>query len=160
MCCEIAMLDISQAKTPLYSILPSLFLYLYYSLSISRFCSHFLFLKLLHSGTDRASPNTNMMWPLVCHEISLSYEQEEKVRGVQRTILSNADCWIHRHTALATRYVIEGVHDVVCGAHAAARKRERSLMQILTPEQRVRFLGWARRAHNGEFRRRRLQDFP
>ncbi|KAL3815459.1 hypothetical protein ACHAXA_008509 [Cyclostephanos tholiformis] len=101
--------------------------------------------RLLHSGTDRALPNTTVMWPLVCHEISLSYEQEEKVRGVQRTILSNAEGWIHRHTALATRYVIEGVHDVICGAQAAARSKERSLMQILTPEQRLRFLRWASR---------------
>ncbi|KAL3772325.1 hypothetical protein ACHAW5_010911 [Stephanodiscus triporus] len=101
--------------------------------------------RLLHGGTDRAAPNTTMMWPLVCHEISISYEQEEKVRGIQRTILSNSDGWIHRHTALATRKVIEGVHDVICGAQAAAGNRERSLMRILTPEQRVKFLGWARR---------------
>jgi hypothetical protein len=86
-----------------------------------------------------------MMWPLVCHEISISYEQEEKVRGIQRAILSNTDGWIHRHTAVATRKVIEGVHDVVCGAQAAAGDREQSLMRILTPEQRVKFLGWARR---------------
>ena len=86
-----------------------------------------------------------MMWPLVCHEISISYEQEEKVRGMQRTILSNADGWIHRHTALATRKVIEGVHDVVCGSQAAAGERERNLMRILTPEQSLKYMGWTKR---------------
>lgn len=89
-----------------------------------------------------------MMWPLVCHEISISYEQEEKVRGMQRTILSNADGWIHRHTALATRKVIEGVHDVVSGSQAAAGDRERSLMRILTPEQLLKYMGWTKRRAN------------
>jgi hypothetical protein len=141
-------LSADELNPPIFHSLPphlSFSLSLFPALSISRLCLHLRFLKLLHSGTDRASPNTDMMWPLVCHEISLSYEQEEKVRCVQRTILSNSDYWINRHTALATRYAIEGVHDVVRGAHAAARNRERSLMEILTPEQRVRFLGWARR---------------
>lgn len=88
------------------------------------------------------------MWPLVCHEISISYEQEEKVRGMQRTVLSNADGWIHRHTALATRKVIEGVHDVVSRSQAAAGERERSLMRILTPEQLLKYMGWTKRRAN------------
>ena len=104
-----------------------------------------LCLKLLQAGTDRVSPNTTMMWPLVCHEISISYEQEEKVRGMQRTILTNADGWIHRHTALATRNVIEGVHDVVCGSQAAAGERERILMRIMTPEQSLKYMAWTKR---------------
>jgi len=115
--------------------------YLSLSLLLSLFGLLFLVSKLLHGGTDRASPNTTMMWPLLCHEISISYEQEEKVRGIQRAILSNTDGWIHRHTAVATRKVIEGVHDVICMAQAAAGDRERRLMRILTPEQRVKFLG-------------------
>lgn len=100
--------------------------------------------RLLNGGTDRVSPNTTMMWPLVCHEISISYEQEEKVRSIQRNILANSDGWIKRHTALATRKSIEGVYDVVCGSQAAARDRERSLMRTLSPEQSVTFMVWAR----------------
>ena len=85
------------------------------------------------------------MWPLICHEISLSYEQEEKVRNIQRLILSNVDSWVQRHTALATRTVMESVHDVLSEGHAAAKSGERDLLYILTPEQRMKFLVWARR---------------
>jgi hypothetical protein len=86
-----------------------------------------------------------MMWPLICHEIGLSYEQEEKVRNVQRMILSNVDSWVQRHTAFAMQNVMDSVHDVISGGHIAAKYREWNVMKTLTPEQRVKFLAWARR---------------
>eukprot|EP00584_Thalassiosira_punctigera_P001439 CAMPEP_0172532808 /NCGR_PEP_ID=MMETSP1067-20121228/5718_1 /TAXON_ID=265564 ORGANISM="Thalassiosira punctigera, Strain Tpunct2005C2" /NCGR_SAMPLE_ID=MMETSP1067 /ASSEMBLY_ACC=CAM_ASM_000444 /LENGTH=1190 /DNA_ID=CAMNT_0013317361 /DNA_START=74 /DNA_END=3646 /DNA_ORIENTATION=- len=100
--------------------------------------------RLLHSGTLRAAP-CDGMWPLVCHEIGLSYDQEERIRQCQRSVLGNSDVWIHRHTALATKNVIESVHAAVARARVAAERREKSLMGILTPEQRVKFLAWTSR---------------
>mmetsp|Transcript_17230 Transcript_17230/g.36340 ORF Transcript_17230/g.36340 Transcript_17230/m.36340 type:complete len:1203 (-) Transcript_17230:560-4168(-) len=100
--------------------------------------------RLLHSGNLRASPRDGM-WPLVCHEVGLSYDQEERIRQCQRTILANGDSWVHRHTAQATKSVVESIHDVIGGAQEAAKQREKTLMNILTPEQRIKFLAWASR---------------
>ena len=88
------------------------------------------------------------MWPLTCHEIGLSYDQEERIRAVQRSVLANPETWVHRHTALATRNVLESIHDVLGEAQIAAKRRETSLMNILTPEQRIKFMAWA--SKNGD----------
>lgn len=85
------------------------------------------------------------MWPLVCHEIGLSYDQEERIRNCQRQILAKPDLWINRHTALATKNVVCSVHAAIAGAQEAVKRREKSLTSILTPEQRVKFLSWASR---------------
>jgi len=98
--------------------------------------------RLLHGGTYRAAPN-NGMWPLTCHEICLSYDQEDRIRQTQRSVLANSESWIHRHTALATQNVVENIHDNIWTAQTYAKKREQSLMSILTPEQKVKFLSWA-----------------
>lgn len=104
-------------------------------------------MQLLHSGTLRATPSQGM-WPLVCHEIGLSYDQEERLRQRQRSVLANSGAWLHRHTALATQQVIDSVTTALGGGHEAAKRRERKLMSILTPEQRIKFLVWAnRRSH-------------
>ncbi|KAL7549533.1 hypothetical protein ACHAWF_012791 [Thalassiosira exigua] len=104
--------------------------------------------RLLYNGTYRAAPCEGM-WPLTCHEIGLSYDQEDRIRQCQRSVLANGQSWVHRHTALAARSVVEGLHDAMGGAQQAARRRERSLMGVLTPEQRVKFLAWAnRRSHD------------
>ncbi|KAL7532850.1 hypothetical protein ACHAXR_004888, partial [Thalassiosira sp. AJA248-18] len=100
--------------------------------------------RLLHGGTYRATPNDGM-WPLTCHEIGLSYDQEERIRQTQRAVLADSDTWIHRHTALAKQNTLESVHTAIGGAQQAAKRREKSLMGILTPEQRVKFLSWASR---------------
>ncbi|KAL9184104.1 hypothetical protein ACHAXT_002190 [Thalassiosira profunda] len=98
--------------------------------------------RMLHGGTDRAAPH-NGMWPLVCHEVGLSYEQEERIRNVQRAILASAPSWVTRHTARAAHDAMEGVRAILGGAQQAAQRRERGLMEVLTPEQRVKFLAWA-----------------
>ena len=85
------------------------------------------------------------MWPLVCHEIGLSYDQEERLRQRQRFVLANSGAWIHRHTALATKEVIESATTVLGGGHESAKRQERKVMSILTPQQRIRFLAWASR---------------
>jgi len=105
-----------------------------------------------------------VLWPLLCHEIGLSYEQEDKIRTAQRLVLQNVDLWIHRHTARATSNVIQLVHDVIGGMMELTRKNEEcrnnnevaglkreeeeweeeeSLLIILTEEQRMKFWGWA-----------------
>jgi hypothetical protein len=83
------------------------------------------------------------MWPLLCHEIGLSYEQEDKVRNTQRAILADTQSWIHRHTAAATKNVLDSLQTTVASMHEAAKKRENSVLSVLTPEQRTKFYTWA-----------------
>ena len=149
--------------------------------------------RLLHGGLYRVTPSTTAMvnhssnsggnnnsttiapqqqqqqngtvfWPLLCHEIGLSYDQEDKIRTAQRLVLQNVDLWVHRHTARATSNVIQSVHDVMGGMMELARKKEEvednihkndaglkreeegeeeTLLSILTKVQRMKFLGWA-----------------
>ena len=85
------------------------------------------------------------MWPLICHEISLSYDQEDKIRQCQRSILGNSASWINRHTAAATKNMIDSIDATISGMHETAKRRERSMLSVLTVEQRVAFLAWAAR---------------
>lgn len=137
--------------------------------------------RMLHGGLYRVTPATTavagrqndnkggggggrVLWPLLCHEIGLSYDQEDKIRTAQRLVLQNVDLWVHRHTARSTSNVIHSVHDVIGGIMELTRQNddvenvtptndaaglknddesEESLMSILTDEQRIKFLGWA-----------------
>ena len=83
------------------------------------------------------------MWPLVCHEIGLSYDQEDKIRQAQRRVLTNTQTWVDRHLAFATQSAVNSIHSSLGGAQVAAKKNETSLMNILTPEQRMKFFLWA-----------------
>jgi len=100
--------------------------------------------RILHSGKDKATPSEEM-WPLICHEISLSYDQEDKIRQCQRAILANNASWVSRHTAVATKNVIDSIQTTIGGMHETAKRRERPLLNVLTIEQRVAFLAWAAR---------------
>ena len=82
------------------------------------------------------------MWPLFCNEIALSYDQEEKIRLVQKEIISNQETWLHRHTTASTEHVIETSHAAICGISEAAEKRAKIMMDVLTPVQKVKFLLW------------------
>jgi hypothetical protein len=85
------------------------------------------------------------MWPLLCSEIGLSYEQEEKVRGFQRTTLQNHDTWVERHTSFASGMVMESAHDALQAVTLRLGQRERSTLSLLTPEQQMKFLAWSQR---------------
>lgn len=100
--------------------------------------------QILNSGNDKVTP-AQSMWPLLCSEIGLSYEQEEKVRGFQRSTLQNHDTWVERHTAFAAGKVMESAHDALQAVTLRLGQRERSTLSLLTPEQQVKFLAWAQR---------------
>lgn len=97
--------------------------------------------QLLHNGTYKASPSDSM-WPLFCHEVGLSYEQEDRVRSTQRSILADTKTWIHRHTAAATKNVLDSTQHVISGMYEAAKKREEAILNVLTLEQRHKLCTW------------------
>jgi hypothetical protein len=88
------------------------------------------------------------MWPLLCHEIGLSYEQEDRVRNTQRAILADSKTWISRHTAAASKNVLDSMQTAISGMHEVAKQREESILGVLTPEQRGKFITWALQKSN------------
>lgn len=100
--------------------------------------------RMLANGNDKVTP-TNAMWPLVCNEVGLSYELEERLRNYQRTvILQEKNTWLDRHTARSSALVMQSFHDSVGGMAQMVGRRESEMNQgILTPSQRVKYLAWA-----------------
>jgi hypothetical protein len=107
-------------------------------------CGHeFVFQQMLSSGTKRAAPSQSM-WPLLCNEVGLSYDQEEKVRHVfQKQLLQDQNSWLHRHTAYAVGKVLASAHDAAQALTLRAGQRERTTMSLLSEEQRVKMLAWS-----------------
>lgn len=97
---------------------------------------------MLSSGTESAAPSQSM-WPLFCNEIGLSYDQEEKLRAIQRTLIQDHSTWVDRHTAHASRKVIESAHDATQALTFRAGQRERSAMSTLSNEQRIKMMKWS-----------------
>ena len=91
--------------------------------------------QMLQNGTDRATPSQTM-WPLLCNEIGLSYDQEEKVRNYQRTLLLTPDSWLSRHSALSGTTAMNAAHEATQALALAIGSRERRMSSMLTDEQR------------------------
>jgi hypothetical protein len=86
------------------------------------------------------------MWPLLCNEIGLSYDQEERIRGFQRSLLQTHDSWLHRHTALASDMAMSSAHDSVQGLTERVGQRDGAFFGRLSEQQRLKFQTWA--VHN------------
>jgi hypothetical protein len=97
---------------------------------------------MLQSGNDRVAP-FHSMWPLFCNEVVLSYDQEERVRNYQRTLLQTPETWLDRHTGKASGLAMQSLHDCFNSAAVSMRQRERSMLNGLSPQQRLKFLVWA-----------------
>lgn len=97
---------------------------------------------MLNSGNDRVPPSQSM-WPLFCNEVGLSYDQEERVRNFQRTLLQSHDSWLERHTARAADLTMASVHDTTQAMSLRLGQREKSMLKVLTPAQKIKFLSWA-----------------
>jgi hypothetical protein len=99
---------------------------------------------MLASGNDKVTP-TNSMWPLVCNEVGLSYDQEERVRHFQRTmILQDPNTWLDRHTSRSSSLLMQSFHDSLGSMAQVLRQRDaRGAKRILSHAQRIKFLSWA-----------------
>lgn len=97
---------------------------------------------MLSSGTEFAAPSQSM-WPLFCNEIGLSYDQEEKLRAYQRMLLQEPSSWLDRHTAYASREVMQSSHDTVQALTLRVGQRERTSMSKLSETQRLKLLSWS-----------------
>lgn len=103
--------------------------------------------KMLHSGNDCVPP-TSGMWPLLCHEVSLSYDQEERMRQFQRIMLTAQSSWIERHTVFASSKLIETLGESINRVPEMLRRRETKVYGGLTAIQKLKFLSWANKNKN------------
>jgi hypothetical protein len=76
------------------------------------------------------------MWPLFCNEIGLSYDQEEKVRNYQKTLLADKESWLERHTAFAAAETLKAKHEALQAVSFRLGHRERTTDITLSAEQR------------------------
>lgn len=83
------------------------------------------------------------MWPLFCHEINLSFDQEERVRNYQRQLLSQQDTWMERHLGTAAIQMIQSLHSAMLGLMESSHRRENNVLRFLRTEQKVKFLHWS-----------------
>jgi hypothetical protein len=82
------------------------------------------------------------MWPLFCNEIALSYDQEERVRSYQKTLLADKESWLERHTAFAAAETLKAKHEALQAVSFRLGHRERTTDITLTAEQRVKLSGF------------------
>jgi len=98
--------------------------------------------RMLQNGNNAARPSN--MWPLLCNEVSLSFDQEERLRTFQRSILTNQQSWVDRHTVFASGIMLDALHECMNGVSEMIRRRESSMLATLSPTQKLRFLIWAK----------------
>lgn len=97
---------------------------------------------MLSNGNTKVPP-AHGMWPLLCNEIGLSYDQEEKVRAFQRGLLLNHESWLHRHTASASGLAIQSLHDGLQALTAGIESRSRKVLGCLNEHQKLSFSQWS-----------------
>lgn len=97
---------------------------------------------MLSNGNDRVPPSHGM-WPLLCNEVGLSYDQEERVRSIQRLIVHTPETWVDRHSGAASCLVMQTSHDCLQALQSRTGVRERYTASILTESQRLKLLQWA-----------------
>ena len=76
-------------------------------------------------------------WPLLCSTISLSYEQEEKVRSYQRDILNENSVWMGRHVKKECMDVIEGSYEAMKGLGKSVATRGEGVLSIQQVRRRA-----------------------
>ena len=114
-------------------------------------------LTRLQSRVSHKLKQTNALWPMICHELNLTHEQEEKVRQVQRRLRENKEAWAeHRLLSLLSVH-LERLHMGLRGCAYQTEARWNSLRQVLTPDQMVAYLGWVKR-NRGRLQQGHLEE--
>jgi hypothetical protein len=97
--------------------------------------------KILSSGRKTAAPN-NSMWPLFCNEVGLSYDQEDRIRSLQKDILGQPESWLNRHAIAASEHVLQSSNKAIEGLAQATKCRQQKLLDVLSPLQKIKYFAW------------------
>mmetsp|Transcript_19995 Transcript_19995/g.30050 ORF Transcript_19995/g.30050 Transcript_19995/m.30050 type:complete len:685 (+) Transcript_19995:296-2350(+) len=98
--------------------------------------------RMLSSGNCIVPP-AHGMWPLFCNEVGLSYDQEEKVRQFQRTLVASHESWLHRHTASSSVHLANSIDVCHQSLSHCIGQRQMSVLKCLSDDQKKKFLSWA-----------------
>lgn len=82
------------------------------------------------------------MWPLFCNEVGLSYDQEERIRSLQKDILSQPESWLQRHAVAASEHVLSSSRNSIEGLADAIKLRQARLLDVLNPTQKTKYIAW------------------
>jgi hypothetical protein len=101
--------------------------------------------KLNNNNADEdeklSSVDPSEIWPLYCFELLVSVDQEERLISAQKRSRQSPTIAEDRaKMALATKMVELTKKGVLFQAHAASMRTHTTLLEILTPEQSVKFL--------------------
>lgn len=98
-------------------------------------------MKMLQNGNDKVTP-AQSMWPLFCNEVGLSYDQEERVRGFQKTLLAEKESWVERHTSYASSLTLKSTHEALQATGFRLGHRESAVDGMLTSDQRAKLVNF------------------
>mmetsp|Transcript_12497 Transcript_12497/g.18935 ORF Transcript_12497/g.18935 Transcript_12497/m.18935 type:complete len:784 (-) Transcript_12497:31-2382(-) len=90
-------------------------------------------------GVDDA----DKVWPLICYELTVSLDQEERLLQAFRRIRDNAVMPQNRGKVSVAMTMVSSLQNgILYQSHSAAHRNEVGLLQVLTPDQALRFLHW------------------
>jgi len=95
------------------------------------------------TGIACSADDTHRAWPLICYELGVSLDQEEKLLNAFRRV-KHADEIRRSRTKLsiATTMVTSLKNGVLYQSHSASQRNETALLRILNPSQTAQFQQW------------------
>lgn len=82
------------------------------------------------------------MWPLFCNEVGLSYDQEDRIRSLQKDILGQPESWLNRHAIAASEHVLQSSNNAIEGLAHATKCRQQKLLDVLSLPQKINYFAW------------------
>ena len=100
--------------------------------------------RMMASGITTCGPDGDL-WPLLCHELSLTYEQEEKLRQFQKRVVEDDGLKEDRRNMGAVADTLRRLEEAVACAAVSTSQRMEQMYSVLSPEQRIRYMDWLQR---------------
>lgn len=104
--------------------------------------------KINNKGTTKTNiacgvDDSSRVWPLICYELGVSLDQEEKLLNAFQRVKKDADVPKNRRKiSIATIMVSNLKNGILCQSRSVSKRNEKALLEILTPAQAARFLQW------------------
>jgi len=90
-----------------------------------------------------SADDAHQSWPLVCFELGVSLDQEEKLLNAFRRVKQDAKIPSSRKKLSIATTMSSSLKDgVLYQSHSASERNETALLRILTPSQTARFQQW------------------
>lgn len=95
------------------------------------------------SGIACSVDDAHRAWPLICYELGVSLDQEEKLLNAFRRVKHDDEIRHSRTKLSVAATMVTSLKDgVLYQSHSASQRNETALLRILTPSQTARFQQW------------------